>query len=292
MPRKGDGNFRSTSVDILSIAVYSFFCCDCILNLVKRDSSPHTTQRDRSVRERAYLLIQQKIARGEMRPGSAVSEVALAQELGSSRTPIREALGQMVAEGLLEQTPNRGTIVVQLRRQDIIDLYEMREALEVYAVGKVARQANSPQDLQRLESFADEILRIKNDLPKAPDATLNEKQMGRFIACDLGFHTLVLRMAANARILKTVNETRLLMRIFSIHRYGHNAALLTKIHKDHHGIFEAIADGNPAHASELMSSHIQGSQRERLAEYDEWEHESSMRETLPVFLNFPAAIES
>lgn len=237
----------------------------------------------KSVRERAYLLIQQKIARGEMAPGSAVSEVALAQELGSSRTPIREALGQMVAEGLLEQTPNRGTVVVQLRRQDIIDLYELREALEVYAVGKAARQPASPQDLQRLETFAGEILRIKNELPKSPESTLNEKQMGRFIACDLGFHTLVLRMAANARILKTVNDTRLLMRIFSIHRRGHNAALLAKIYKDHHGIFEAIAEGNPARASELMASHIQRSQQERIVEYDEWEHESSMRETLPVF---------
>lgn len=258
---------------------------------MKRNGSLPTPRGDRSVRERAYLLIQQKIARGEMRPGSAVSEVALAQELGSSRTPIREALGQMVAEGLLEQTPNRGTVVVQLRRQDIIDLYELREALEVYAVGKAARQTNSPQDLQRLESFADEIVRIKNDLPGTPESTLNETQMGRFIACDLGFHTLVLRMAANARILKTVNETRLLMRIFSIHRGGHNAALLTKIHKQHHEMFEAIAEGNAARASELMSNHIQESQRERLVEYDEWEHESSMRETLPVFLNFPSPVE-
>ena len=56
-------------------------------------------------------------------------------------------------------------------------------------------------------------------------------------------------------------------------------------------MFEAIAEGNAARASELMSNHIQESQRERLVEYDEWEHESSMRETLPVFLNFPSPVE-
>ena len=251
IPRNGNGSLRSTSVDICLSQYTAPSGHDCILNLVKRNGSLPTPRGDRSVRERAYLLIQQKIARGEMRPGSAVSEVALAQELGSSRTPIREALGQMV-EGLLEQTPNRGTVVVQLRRQDIIDLYELREALEVYAIGKVARQTNTPQDLERLESFADEILRVRSELAKTPNSTLNEKQMGRFIACDLGFHTLVLRMAANARILKTVNETRLLMRIFSIQRRGHNAALLTKIHKQHHEMFEAIAEGNAARASELM----------------------------------------
>jgi len=274
------------SVDILSTVVYMLRALDYTEILVKRNRSAVSSRGDRSVRERAYLLIQQKIARGDLAPGSAVSEVALAQELGSSRTPIREALGQLVAEGLLDQTPNRGTVVVQLRRQDIIDLYELREALEVYAVGKVARQTNTPEDLQRLETLADQILRMKNELQKTPNSTLDEKQMSRFIAADLGFHTLLLRMAANARILKTVNETRLLMRIFSIHRRGHNAALLTKIHKDHHGILEAITEGNSARASELMSSHIQQSQRERVIEYDEWEHESSMRDTLPVFVNF------
>ena len=131
---------------------------------MKRTAPATHTRADRSVRERAYLLIQQKIARGELPPGSAVSEVPLAQELGSSRTPIREALGQLVAEGLLEQTPNRGTVVVQLGRQDIIDLYELREALEVYAVGKVAARTNTPQDLQRLQGFADQILALRDEL--------------------------------------------------------------------------------------------------------------------------------
>lgn len=238
---------------------------------------------DRSIRERAYALIQQKIARGELVPGSAVSEVPLAQELGSSRTPVREALGQLVAAGLLEQTANRGTVVVQLRRQDIIDLYELREALEVYAVGKAARQSNTQRELGRLKEFAQEILRLRSELD-APDSQLDPSQMHRFIACDLGFHTLLLRMAANSRILKVVNETRLLIRIFSIHRQGHDAATLTRIYKYHQDIIDAVATGNPASAMQLMSSHIQESQQERLAEFEQWEHEASLRETLPIFL--------
>ena len=169
---------------------------------VKRTAPAKHIRADRSVRERAYLLIQQKIARGELPPGSAVSEIPLAQELGSSRTPIREALGQLVAEGLLEQTPNRGAVVVQLGRQDIIDLYELREALEVYAVGKVAARANSPQDLQRLQAFADQILTLRDELRESGRDKLDVKQMNRFITCDLGFHTLLLRIASNARILK------------------------------------------------------------------------------------------
>ena len=115
---------------------------------MKRKAPANHRRADRSAREKAYVLIQQKIARGELPPGSAVSEIPLAQELGSSRTPVREALGQLVAEGLLEQTPNRGAVVVQLGRQDIIDLYELREALEVYAVGKAAARRRTPLRLR------------------------------------------------------------------------------------------------------------------------------------------------
>ena len=137
---------------------------------------------DKSARERACLLIQQKIARGELCPGSAVSEVPLAKELGSSRTPVREALGQLVAEGFLEQTPNRGTIVVQLRRQDIIDLYELREALEVYTVNKAARQKNTPQDLKRLKRLADEILGLQGELRDTPGQSHKKSALGKSLA--------------------------------------------------------------------------------------------------------------
>jgi DNA-binding GntR family transcriptional regulator len=259
---------------------------------VKRTVPVNHIRADRSVRERAYLLIQQKIARGELPPGSAVSEIPLAQELGSSRTPIREALGQLVAEGLLEQTPNRGAVVVQLGRQDIIDLYELREALEVYAVGKVAARANTPQDLQRLQGFSDQILALRDELGKSGREKLDSRQMNRFIACDLGLHTLLLRIASNARILKVVNETRLLIRIFAIHREGHDVAALTKIHGQHCEILDAVGAKDATRAMALMSNHIRESQEERLAEYDEWEHEASLRESLPVFFNFHSSPET
>jgi DNA-binding GntR family transcriptional regulator len=253
---------------------------------VKRTAPANHTRADRSAREKAYLLIQQKIARGELAPGSAVSEIPLAQELGSSRTPIREALGQLVAEGLLEQTPNRGAVVVRLGRHDIIDLYELREALEVYAAGKVAACANIPQDLERLQAFADQILSLRDELLECGRDKLDARQMHRFISCDLGFHTLLLRLASNARILKVVNETRLLIRIFAIHRHGHNIAALTKIHGQHREILDAVSERNSTRVMTLMSDHIRESQQERLAEYDEWEHEASLRESLPAFFHF------
>lgn len=272
--------------------VHQKFAPVAILFFVKPRGAPPVRRGNPSIREKAYLLIQRKIALGHLAPGSAVSEIPLAEELGSSRTPIREALGQLVAEGLLEQTPNRGTVVVHFGRQDIVDLYELREALEVYAVGKAARQPSTPQEFQRLQDFTNEILALKKELEDGPLSELDDKQMRRFIACDLGFHTLLLRMASNVRIQKTVNDTRLLVRIFSIRRHGHDAAALAKIHGYHQNILEAVAENDPARATDVMSRHIQESQRERLAEYDQREHEATMRETLPVFFDLHGPEES
>ncbi len=116
--------------------------------------------------------------------------------------------------------------------------------------------------------------------------------MNRFITCDLGFHTLLLRIASNARMLKVVNETRLLIRIFAIHREGHDSAALAKIHGQHREILEAVSAKSSTRAMALMSNHIRESQGERLTEYDEWEHEASLRESLPAFFSFHSSPET
>src|SRR5580658_11189176 len=111
-----------------------------------------------SVRERAYQHIKQLIADGSLEAGWSISELALAKELGSSRTPIREAMKQLDAEGLVEQGPNGGMTVAQLKREDIIELYELREALEVYSVGRVASLPLHPVDRDRLQFVVDQLL--------------------------------------------------------------------------------------------------------------------------------------
>jgi DNA-binding GntR family transcriptional regulator len=239
----------------------------------------------RSAREKAYVHIQRKIAARELTGGSPVSELLLAKELGISRTPIREAMGQLVAEGLLDQIPNRGVVVVQLNRRDIIDLYELREALETYAVGKAAQYPVNRSDLSRLQELADAVLVFKAELQKSGKPALNAEQMHRFVSCDLTFHTLLMRIAANRRILKVVNETRLLIRIFTMHRDGHKIPDLEQIHKYHSDVVLAITQQGRETAMRTLSEHIQASLRERLEEYDHWEREMSLREAEPIFFD-------
>jgi len=235
-------------------------------------------------RERAYQYIQQAIATGKLPAGGDVSELALARELGISRTPIREAIGQLVAEGLLEQTHNRGAVVAQLTRQDIIDLYQLRQALEVFAISRAATAKIRSFELDRLRSLVNDFLLLHDELVASGKTSLNPEQMHRFSASDLGFHTMLLRVAGNPRILKTVNEARLLIRIFATHRRGHEAWLLKSLHEEHVRILDAVVKHDADLAMQLMTEHIETSQQERLDEFDHWEREASLRSSWPAYL--------
>lgn len=225
---------------------------------------------------KAYQLIQHKIASGELRSGSLISELAISKELGSSRTPVREAAGQLLAEGLLELSPGGGIVVTQLTRQGIIDLYELREALEVFAVGRAAHEGVKAIDQKRLEGFLEETQVLIKELKASGKRELNAEQMKRFTTSDLAFHALLIRIAANARILKVVNDTRLMIRIFGIQRSGHKREELERIYKHHRAILDAVINRNPEEARHLLAEHIQVSGRERLEEFDLWERENHL----------------
>jgi DNA-binding GntR family transcriptional regulator len=241
-----------------------------------------------SIRERAYLHIQQLLLSGRLEAGSSVSELLLAKELGSSRTPVREAMNQLAAEGLLEQSPNGGMIVAQLGREDIIELYELREALEVYAVGKIARNPLRPVDRDRLQGLIDEVSIFRKELEKSKKDVLDDAQMNRFLGCDLGFHALLMSLAFNSRMQKSMNETRLLISVFAIRRRGHDKEALANIQKYHQNILNAIIKQDKDAAMRELAEHIQESQRERVNDYDQWRRETSMRQSMPAIFGYSA----
>ncbi len=232
-----------------------------------------------TIREKAYQYIQGRIAQGDLPSGGALSELLLAKELGSSRTPVREAISQLVSEGLLEQTPNRGTVVVRLTREDIVDLYELREALEVYVIAKVTREQLPPEDLKRLEQLSNGILTLVEELHASGEQHLDAEQMSRFVAADRGFHTLLMAFSFNPRLRKIVDETRLLIRIFAMRRLGYGVAKLKHIHAQHAAIIQAIVEGDPGLATLRLAEHIQISRQERLDEFDRNRRASSIEQS-------------
>jgi DNA-binding GntR family transcriptional regulator len=250
----------------------------------RRPKSLHGVKRP-SIREKAYFHIQQLVASGELPAGSGISELQLAKDLGSSRTPIREAMNQLAAEGMLTQSTSGGMVVAELKREDIIELYELREALEVFAVGRVASVPMSAMDTARLEKHLYEIDELQKELQKSKKSELDINQMKRFISCDLGFHALLVSLTNNVRLQKIVNDTRLLISIFSISRRGHDLQALKDIQHYHQRILEAVEQQKPDMAMAAVSEHIQVSQRERLNEYDYNRREASMKQSVPAFFD-------
>lgn len=239
-----------------------------------------------SIRQKAYLYIQRKISKGELAAGDAISEVDLAKELGSSRTPIREALSQLIAEGLLEQSSGGGIVVKQFTREDILDFCELREALETYALSKIARVGlMKPEDKERLQVLVDGILVLRDELVKSGQSALSHDQMNRFISVDFSFHALLMELSQNVRIHKVVNETRLLMWVFSLRRQGHSVADLERIHAQHQELLNAIERQDLAATVKTISLHLQESQRERLSEFDHSKRESAFKRSMPTFLD-------
>ena len=97
---------------------------------------------------------------------------------------------------------------MQFGRNDIVDLFELREALEAFAVEKVCRKTIRLGDLERLQALADEILELKKELDRSGREALNSSQRQRFTRSDMGFHALLMQMADNPRISRDVNGTR------------------------------------------------------------------------------------
>jgi DNA-binding GntR family transcriptional regulator len=250
---------------------------------MNRKNYPRFRDQEVLMRDQAYLYIQKKILSGDLPAGKAVSELTIAKELGTSRTPIREALGQLVAEGLLDQIPNRGVVVVQFGRQDIIDLFELREALEAYSVEKIARGRVQAADLSRLQSLTDEILALKIELDRTGRESLNSSQRQQFVKSDMGFHTLLIRAAENPRISKVVNGTRLLIRFFATRSLPKEKEL-EWIYRQHSEVLQAVAAQDPARAVRVIREHIQTSMKDRLEEFDYWQRETLLEDHLPSFV--------
>ena len=132
------------------------------------------------MRDVAYHHIQRKISSRELRAGAPVSDVAIAKELGISRTPAREAIRQLVSDGLLESIAGRGVVVITLDRDDIRELYEMREALEGLTARTVAMRTPSTEEMRDLRAIAAAMTVLIKELASSRKPALDETQMERF----------------------------------------------------------------------------------------------------------------
>lgn len=221
----------------------------------------------KSLRERAYDHIRGKVLSGELAPGQQVSEISLAQEIGSSRTPVREAINRLQNEGLLLQIPRYGTVVRRPERQDIEELYELREGLESHAVALAALRA-SPRDVEILEGILGEMRNVAAEFRRSGRRFLEGAPLKRFLAADMSFHIALLRAAGNRRIMEVLSNSHILSRINTMPRTAFDEERLRRAEHFHARILAAVKKKDAEAARRETAAHIRASREEALEGFD------------------------
>jgi DNA-binding GntR family transcriptional regulator len=198
--------------------------------------------------ERVYESLVEMIVRGKLEPGKSVSEVELARSLNVSRTPIHEAVKQLVKDGLIVQAANRRPIVVSFGPEDIRDVYEMRIILESEAAAKSAERLDL-STLQRLDEALKQFRKSK----------VTASTIASWVQLDDEFHSVIAGAAGSPRLAADINRYRLLHRAFN--RSHTDASVLRQAAEEHAAILDAFHKRSAALARKAMRRHLEEWQR-------------------------------
>lgn len=201
--------------------------------------------------QKVYEELQELIVRGELAPGAALPEQEISQRLGASRTPIREALQRLAREGLVELIPGRGAFVSEIRVPDIIELFQLREALEPFAARLASRARNRTVILPLMSELDASAQMIDRDPAEYYDLTYK-------------LDTAIASLTQNSRLARSLEE------IWSQVRRARlvastNPQRLHETIEEHRTILRAILDGREQEAEDATRSHLRRSLRNILA---------------------------
>jgi DNA-binding GntR family transcriptional regulator len=203
--------------------------------------------------EWTYQKIKDDILNLEIKPGEQLHVEEFAEKLGISRTPIREAFLKLEGEGFIETVPRVGYFVVKITKQDIIELFELREILEMRAT-KNAVAFLSDEEIDELDSLISDST-----------SAVEHGNLSRYLEIDIHFHDLLLKHAQNRRLVAFMESIRDLTyreRVLSIRSQ-------TNVHetlREHQQIIKAIRKRDGELASQLMGEHLR-SACQRILQY-------------------------
>jgi len=195
------------------------------------------------LRDVVFNTLREGILTGELKPGERLMEIHLAARLGVSRTPIREAIRMLELEGLVTMVPRRGAEVADISKQDLVDVLEVRRALDVLAV-TLACERITDEEIEELKIAAEEFVRCT----KTEEATTIAK-------ADVRFHDIILMASKNKRLIQMVNN--LADRIF---RYRLEYIKDSEKHKglieEHSIIMDSVINRDKEKAKKYVEMHI------------------------------------
>ncbi|WP_006786543.1 GntR family transcriptional regulator [Thiorhodospira sibirica] len=220
-------------------------------DIVNNIANPSTTLADR-----VFVRLRNAIIAGEIPPGSRIREPELASAYGISRGPLRDAIGRLEACHLVQRRANVGARVISLSREDLLELYLLREALEGTAA-RLAATRKTPALVQGLR----ELLQEYRQRGAAQEGIAYFQKEG-----DLDFHYRIVQASQSPRLINLLcDDLYHLLRMYR-YQFGMSGNRADHAFKEHEYVIEAIADGDGEMAELLMRRHIRAS-RENAARH-------------------------
>jgi DNA-binding GntR family transcriptional regulator len=202
--------------------------------------------------------LRQAIVNGEYRPGEWLRQKRIAEELGVSQMPVREALKELAADGLIEHVPYRGMRVIRFSAEDVADLYANRSCLEGIAA-RAAAEEISPEEFEELRSLWSQM----------HDA-MDPAQIAEYRRLNRRFHQIVYRASRHDYLIRTLNQLWAAFPMLLLSNFPQTAARALPQREDtdqaeHQAIIVALENGDGETAEQLMRQHIGGARDELLA---------------------------
>ncbi|NKE65794.1 GntR family transcriptional regulator [Ramlibacter sp. RBP-2] len=205
-----------------------------------------------SLHDEVAQQLRERIFSGELTPGSFLDEPALAEQMDISRTPLREALKVLTAEGLVRHEPRRGCFVNEVTEQDLDEIFPVLTMLEGRCAFEAALHA-SDADLQALEALHDKLARHAR-----------ARRINDYYAANYAIHEAIISLAGNRWLAQVIGDLRKIVKLARLQQL-HAPGRLEESLAEHQAVFAALRTRDAAAAEAAMRVHLER-QREALRE--------------------------
>lgn len=199
------------------------------------------------LRDLVLEALREAILNGTLKPRERLMEIQLAEELGVSRTPVREALRKLELEGFIVMVPRKGAYVADLSIKDIADVFEIRIALEGLAAALAAERITD-----------EELEEMERHLVEKAEA-INKRDMVKLVAIDTKFHEALYGASRNERLITIINNLREHIQRFRTSSLAMPGRMQQSM-DEHRSIVEAIQSRNIALARQAAQEHIENAE--------------------------------
>lgn len=199
------------------------------------------------LRDVVFGTLRQAILKGELKPGERLMEIALANRLGVSRTPVREAIRMLELEGLVIMIPRKGAQVAQITEQDLNDVLEVRLGLEELAV-RFACERITDEEIRHLEQAVQDFERA-----------MSEDDLTLLAEADVKFHEIIYNSTHNRRLVQIISNIREQMYRYRI-EYLKDVESRKRLVKEHYAVWAALKNRDVENAQLQICNHIRNQQ--------------------------------